>query len=102
MIKFYLAVKGYSHLYLLFPFRFGDIGVASLCVNISDDLCVNVVPFLALLIIFYAFRVFSLIDFEKGFGGGGSGYGGGGGDLFGGLGGIFGGLSGTGKQCNKI
>ena len=55
-------------------------------------------PFLTLLIIFYAFRVTSLIDFGelKGgvVGGGGTGLGGIGGGLFGGLDGIFGGVTG--------
>jgi len=56
------------------------------------------VPFLTLLIIFYAFRVTTLIDFGelKGgvVGGGGTGLGGIGGGLFGGLDGIFGGVTG--------
>ena len=85
-------------IFLYFYFRFGDIGVASYCVNVTDSLCVNIVPFLTLLIIFYAFRVTSLIDFGelKGgvVGGGGTGLGGIGGGLFGGLDGIFGGVTG--------
>ena len=85
-------------IFLYFYFRFGDVGVASYCVNVTDSLCVNIVPFLTLLIIFYAFRVTSLIDFGelKGgvVGGGGTGLGGIGGGLFGGLDGIFGGVTG--------
>ena len=90
--------------YLLLDSRFGDTGIASYCINVNDDLCVNIVPFLTLLIIFYLFRVFSLFDLDKDLGGvtGGGGYGGGGGggglfDIFGGGGGgggIFGGLGG--------
>ena len=88
----------YINIFLYFYFRFGDVGVASYCVNVTDSLCVNIVPFLTLLIIFYAFRVTSLIDFGelKGgvVGGGGTGLGGIGGGLFGGLDGIFGGVTG--------
>ena len=62
-------------------------------------------PFLTLLIIFYAFRVTTLIDFGelKGgvVGGGGTGLGGIGGGLFGGLDGIFGGVTGITKM-NRI
>ena len=95
-------IREIFHILKLFSvfFSFGDIG-ASYCFNISDDLCINVIPILMLVIIFYGFRVFSLIDLDKDFGGGGSGYGapsygggGGGGGLFDGLGGIFGGISG--------
>ena len=85
-------------IFLYLYFRFGDIGVASYCVNVTDSLCVNIVPFLTLLIIFYAFRVTTLIDFGelKGgvVGGDGAGLGGIGGGLFGGLDGIFGGVTG--------
>ena len=85
-------------IFLYLYFRFGDVGVASYCVNVTDSLCVNIVPFLTLLIIFYAFRVTSLIDFGelKGgvVGGSGTGLGGIGGGLFGGLDGIFGGVTG--------
>ena len=97
-------LKNISNIYLFHNntlaisyFSFGDIG-ASYCFNVSDDLCINVIPILMLIIIIYGFRVFSLIDLDKDFGGG-SGYGapsyggGGGGGLFDGLGGIFGGIS---------
>ena len=94
----------FIEIFLYFYFRFGDIGVASYCVNVTDSLCVNIVPFLTLLIIFYAFRVTSLIDFGelKGgvVGGGGTGLGGIGGGLFGGLDGIFGGVTGIIKIRN--
>ena len=90
------------HCVVLLLFRFGDIGVASYCINVSDSLCVNIVPFLVLFVLIYLFRVFSLFDLDKDLGGSscggyGGGSGGGGGGLFGGLGGlgdIFGGIGG--------